>query len=227
MSDVNNNQTPAPADPQPAPEPSPAPQPNPQPEPKPQGRVYSEDYVRTLRDEAAGYRTRLRATEAAIRQALGLAQDAALPDDIAAALNGLREAGKREAEKVAERARAALLKAAFVSAAAGKVVDVEDAFALASQELANVEVDLESATVKVKPGPDGKERTMADLVEALLQRKPHLRAQAAAAGVGGTAPAGGASGQESPQEIARRIAEQRKAARGEGKSFWDRYRKGV
>lgn len=185
--------------------------------------MFSEDYVRALRDEAAGYRTRLRSHEQAARQALGLPDGAALPDDVGKALAGLKAAGQQGLEQTAGRAKTALLKGAFAAAAAGKVIDVDDAFALASQELAEAEVDLEAVTVKVKASQDGKQRSMADLVDALLARKPHLRAQGAPGGVGGTAPAGGGGGQEKEEDVAKRLAEARKGP-AERKSFWDRGR---
>jgi hypothetical protein len=101
------------------------------------------------------------------------------------------------------------------------VVDVDDAFALAGQELADAEADLESASVKIKAGADGKARTMANLVEALLTRKPHLKAQAGLGAVGGSAPAGGGGGAEKDEDVAKRMIEARKGS-GERKSFWDR-----
>jgi hypothetical protein len=174
--------------------------------------VFSEDYVRALRAEAAGYRTRLQPYETAIRQALGLAEGAALPEDLASALKGLKTAGDQATLQAAGKAKTALLKGAFAAAAAGKVVDVDDAFALAGQELADIEVDLESASVKVKAAADGKARTMADLVDALLARKPHLKAQAGPGGVGGTTPAGGGGGQEKDEDIAKRWLKPGRAA---------------
>ncbi|MDQ7794142.1 MAG: hypothetical protein RDU89_06980 [bacterium] len=230
MTEGTTNPTPAPgAQPAPStqPAPQPAPAPNPQPSPSPQstpgGQVFTEDYVQTLRGEAAGYRTRLRTFEQAVRQALGLAEGATLPDDVAKALAGLKTAGQQGLEQTTGRAKTALLKGAFAAAAAGKAVDVDDAFALAGQELADVEVDLETATIKVKPAQDGKQRSMADLVDAVLARKPHLRAQGAPGGVGGTAPAGGGGGQEKDEDVAKRLAEARKGP-AERKSFWDRGR---
>ena len=41
--------------------------------PTPQGRVFSEEYVGTLRKELAGYRTQAKTYEAALRKALGVA----------------------------------------------------------------------------------------------------------------------------------------------------------
>lgn len=187
-----------------------------------QGQVFSEDYVRALRTEAAGYRTRLQPYETAIRQALGLADGTELPADLAGALKGLKAVGDQATLQAAGKAKTALLKGAFSAAAAGRVVDVDDAFALAGQDLADAEVDLESASVKIKAGADGKARTMANLVEALLTRKPHLKAaQAGPGAVGGTTPAGGGGGAEKDEDVAKRIADSRRGA-GDKKSFWDR-----
>ncbi|MEW6080527.1 MAG: hypothetical protein AB1576_01805 [Bacillota bacterium] len=98
--------------------------------------MFSEDYVRALREEAASYRTRLRAHEQAARQALGLKDDTPLPQNAAEALAALKAEGQKALEQTSARAKMALLKGAFAAAEAGCVVDVDDAFALTGQELA-------------------------------------------------------------------------------------------
>lgn len=63
-----------PANTDPAP---PAPAANPAP---PSGKVYSEDYVGTLRNEAAGHRTKAKSLEKALRKVLGVADGEELGD---------------------------------------------------------------------------------------------------------------------------------------------------
>lgn len=225
--------------PDPAPTPQPAQQPTTQstPNPAPQGKVFTAEYVQALRDEAAGYRTRVRALEAAVRGALGLAEGADLPQDLNAALAGLKTAAQQAAEADLTTAKSLYAQGLFAAAGAGKLVDTAAAYALVAQAGYSVEVDLKSKTLVVKDAEgkqladkDGKALTgkaaMAALVDKLIERYPFLKGQSAAGPgqVGGTAPAGGGSGELDPKTWAQQFAEERAKARGNtgGSSFWGR-----
>lgn len=205
-------------------------------QPQPQGKVFTAEYVQALRDEAAGYRTRAKALEAAIRGALGLAEGADLPADVGAALAGLKTAAQQAAEADLATAKGLYAQGLFAAAGAGKLVDTDAAYALVAQAGYTVEVDLKSKTLVVKDsegkpltGQDGKQLTgkaaMAALVDKLIERYPFLKGQGAGPGqVGGTAPAGGGSGELDPKTWAEQFAQQRAQARGNtgGSSFWGR-----
>ena len=66
-----------------------------EPEARPEGaKTFSEDYVKALRGESAGYRTRAKAAEAALREVLGLGETEAL-GDLSARVAGYRDAQRR------------------------------------------------------------------------------------------------------------------------------------
>jgi hypothetical protein len=187
----------------------------------PAGKVFSEDYVESVRRESAGYRTRAKGYEEAVRNALGLKPEDNLPNDIPAALAALKASGAAEVEQTKTLAKGALLKAAFLTAAAGKVADSDDAYLLAGSLLAGIEVDLATGAVTV-PAKDGKARTLADIVTDLLTAKPHLKAGGQGAGVGGTATGGGSgNAKPTPAEQAAEIAKSRTQTQSTKKSFWD------
>lgn len=206
-------------------------------QPQPQGKVFTAEYVQALRDEAAGYRTRAKALEAAIRGALGLAEGADLPQDLNAALAGLRTAAQQAAAEELNTAKGLYAQGLFAAAGAGKLVDTDAAYALVAQAGFTVEVDLKAKTLVVKDAEgkqladkDGKALTgkaaMAALVDKLIERYPFLKGQSAAGPgqVGGTAPAGGGAGQTDEKAWAKQFAEERAKARGNtgGSSFWGR-----
>lgn len=176
---------------------------------KPAGTVFSADYVKALRDENAQHRTYGKGLEKAVKAGLGLKEDDPLPADIAASIAGLKTAGSAESEAVKTQAKGALLKAAFLTVAAGKVADADDAYLLAGSLLAGIEVDLATGALTI-PKKDGKDRTLADIVTDLLTAKPHLKAGGTGAGVGGTATGGGSGNQKpTPKEQAAEIAKNR------------------
>lgn len=204
-------------------------------QPVPQGKVFTEEYVRALREEAAGHRTRAKALEAAVRTALGLADGADLPQDLNTALAGLKIAAQQAVEADLATAKGLYAQGLFAAAGAGKLVDTDAAYALVAQAGYNVEVDLKSKTLVVK-GADGKElagqdgkaltgkAAMVALVDKLIEKYPFLKGQGAGPSqVGGTAPAGGGAGDDDPKARAKAIAEERAKARGTtGSSFWGR-----
>jgi hypothetical protein len=204
--------------------------------PAPGGQVFTAEYVEALRGESAGYRTQLRAAQAAARAALGLAEDAPLPQDLNAALAGLKVAGQQAVEADLATAKTLYAQGQFAAAGAGKVADVDLAFLAAAQLGYTMDVDLKAKTLVVKGADgkalvdkDGKQLTgaaaMSALVEALLTAKPILKGQGAGPSqVGGTAPAGGGSTENDPKAIAKQVAEERAKARGTGgtSGFWGR-----
>jgi hypothetical protein len=201
--------------------PTPAPTPAPAPAPAPAGKTFTEEYVQALRQEAAGHRTHGKTLEQALRTGLGLKEGDSLPSDLPGAIAALKASGAAEAETVKTQAKGALLKAAFLTAAAGKVADADDAFLLAGSLLSGIEVDLGTGAVTV-PAKDGKARTLSDIVTDLLTAKPHLKAGGAPTGVGGTATGGGDGNKKpTPEEQAKEIAKNRNQTTSTKKSFWD------
>ena len=169
--------------------------------------TYSKEYVQDLRREAADYRTKLRAAEedrdkfktqsetsetknnaflAKARELLKL--DAAVGLD---ELSTKLEAAVKGAETMSDKAKSALLKAAFNDAATkANLVDADAAFKLA--DLTTVSVDLESLTVYPvdkdgkKIQKDGKDVLgLSGIVETLVKDKPYLAGKAGSAAVGG------------------------------------------
>lgn len=197
--------------------------------------MFSAEYVESLRQESAGYRTQLRTAQAAVRAALGMADGADLPQDLTAALGGLKTAAQAAAAEELTTAKSLYAQGLFAASAAGKVADVDLAFLAVSQLGYTVDVDLKSKTLTVK-GADGKvladkdgkalsgAAAMGALVDALITAKPILKGQGAGpAGVGGTAGAGGSGGEETPQQAAERIADERTKGRTTGgTSLWGR-----
>jgi hypothetical protein len=115
-----------------------------------------------------------------------------------------------------------------------KLANVDAAFALVAQAGYTIDVDLKTKTLAVK-GADGKQladkdgkaltgqAAMGALVDKLVEVYPFLKGQAGPGQVGGTTPPGGGPGEETPQQFAKRIADERAAARGGAKqSFWNR-----
>lgn len=111
----------------------------------------------------------------------------------------LRESLEAEKAKVADaqaKARAALIKAAFVAeAATANLVSVDDAFKLA--DLSEVDVSEDGTVTGIK-----------EAVEQLVKEKPYLVKQGQGAGTGG-APFRGGPAQDNDAERARQIALER------------------
>lgn len=73
----------------PAPESTPAPASD--PAPAPSGKVFSEDYVRTLRNESAGHRTTAKKYETALKTIFGIDASAELGDNLESHINALNQ----------------------------------------------------------------------------------------------------------------------------------------
>lgn len=142
-------------------------------------KVYSEEYVRALRAENAGYRTQRRELERqlqAIRSALGLKDEDVVSDwgryfaDRTAEHEGALAAAQETAKKL-------VLKAEVTAqAAALGIVDPDIAFAVA--DLSEAQVDDEGTVTGVK-----------EALEALVEAKPFLKRSGGSPSIGaGTNP---------------------------------------
>ncbi|MBQ3045140.1 MAG: phage scaffolding protein [Clostridia bacterium] len=94
---------PAPAEPDPAPAAEPAPAPG--------GKVFSEDYVRTLRNESAGHRTTAKKYEAALKTVFGIDADAELGDDLEGHINALNQRNEAAQQDALKKANNRLIAA--------------------------------------------------------------------------------------------------------------------
>lgn len=142
-------------------------------------RTFSEDYVRALRAESAGYRTKLKGVEdqiVAIRKALGISEGQEVTD-WAKVVQEREDAHKKAVADAQEAGRKLMVRAEVTAqAAALGIVDADAAFALA---------DLS----KVQVAEDGKVSGVKETLEALLTAKPYLKKMATGAGIGaGTNP---------------------------------------
>lgn len=85
-----------------------------EPETRPEGaKTFSEDYVKAIRGESAGYRTRAKAAETALREVLGLGETEAL-GDLSARVAGYRDAQSKAqaaAQKINDRLVGAAIRA--------------------------------------------------------------------------------------------------------------------
>lgn len=140
------------------------------------------------------------AMEAALKAAKE-AQDAQKSE--AEKLREALEAEKAKAAQAVERAKTALIKAAFTAEAlAANLVSVDDAFKLA--DLSGVEVDDDGTVTGVK-----------EAVEKLVQEKPYLVKQAVSGGAGGGNPARSRTGDSNPADAARAIMQRQGLLRPE------------
>jgi hypothetical protein len=192
--------------------------------------TYSKEYVQDLRREAADYRTKLRTAEEErdkfkkqfeegdvqnktfLEKVKGLLKLDANTDlkEVSTKL----EAAIQNAGVMSDKAKSALLKAAFNDAATkANLVDADAAFKLA--DLGSVNVDLESLTV-YPIDKDGKQIQkdgqpvlgLSGIVEGLIKDKPYLAGKAGSSSVGsGSNP--GAGGAADPVEAAKAMAEAR------------------
>ena len=192
--------------------------------------TFSREYVQDLRNEAAEYRTKLRAAETARDEALSKHKTA--EEGFTALLGRTREVLKLDAkadaatvtqklfealtgsDSLTKRAQEALLKAAFLSAAGkANLIDSDAAFKLAN--LKDVKVDLESMSV-YPMDKDGKQVTkdgkpvtgVDDIITTLVKDKPYLAGKAGGTSVGGGSNPGN-PGAPDPIEAAKKLAEER------------------
>lgn len=86
-----------------------------EPAANPEGaKTFSEDYVKALRGESAGYRTRAKAAENALREVFGLSEAEAL-GDLSARLSNYRAAQNRAQNEAVQKANDRLVGAAIRS----------------------------------------------------------------------------------------------------------------
>lgn len=125
-------------------------------------------------------------------------------------LRAALEAEKNKAKGAEERAKRALIKAAFAEAAiAANLVSVDDAFLLA--DLSNVEVSDDGTVTGVK-----------EAVEQLVKEKPYLVKQTGGqGGAGGGNPPRGNVATEDPAEYGRQMAAKRNQQQAQTSSGFD------
>jgi len=162
-------------------------------------RTYTEEYVRALRAESAGYRTRAKALDeqlAGVRKAFGI-PDGQDPDWTKVLAD--REATHTTALEAASKNAKQMLLRAEVRALAAELgaVDADVVWQLA---------DLSKAQI----ADDGKVTGVKEAIEALLKDKPFLKGSTGAKpGVGAPGGNPGPSGAPDPVEAAKKLAEER------------------
>lgn len=167
-------------DPQPGPDPTPdhtpepTPDPNPTPDPTPDpgpGKVFSEDYVKTLRTESAGYRKRANAAESRVKEL-----ESGQSEDLSTAQNE-RDTLKTQNEQLRERIR----RAAFI-----------EEIGLPSARLAYASVaDL---ALEVEYDDDDRPTNLDDVRKALKKEFPQVFGDGSADGGAGSGDVGGYEG---------------------------------
>jgi hypothetical protein len=163
-------------------------------------RTYTEEYVRALRAESAGYRTRAKALD---EQLAGIRKAFSIPDgqdpDWTKVLSDHEATHKTALEAAEKNAKQALLRAEVRAMGAELgVVDADVVWQL---------VDLSKAQI----ADDGKITGVKEAIEALLKDKPFLKAATAGKSGGVGAPGGnpGPTGAPDPVEAAKKLAEER------------------
>jgi len=162
-------------------------------------RTYTEEYVRALRAESAGYRTRAKALDeqlAVVRKAFSI-PDGQDPD-WTKVLSDHEATHKTALEAAEKNAKQALLRAEVRALGAELgVVDADVVWQL---------VDLSKAQI----ADDGKITGVKEAIEALLKDKPFLKGSTGAKpGVGAPGGNPGPSGAPDPVEAAKKLAEER------------------
>ena len=166
-------------------------------------RTYTEEYVRALRAESAGYRTRAKALDeqlACVRKAFSI-PDGQDPDWTKVLSD--HEATHKTALEAAEKNAKQMLLRAEVRALAAElgVVDADVVWQL---------VDLSKAQI----ADDGKITGVKEAIEALLKDKPFLKGSTGAkAGVGAPGGNPGPTGAPDAVEAAKKFAEERNKSR--------------
>ena len=82
----------------------------------PAGKTFTEDYVKTLRDESSGYKTTAKAYESALRKAFGL-KDSEELGDVGERLTSYQQAQQRQIDDALSTANQRLIKAEIKSIA--------------------------------------------------------------------------------------------------------------
>lgn len=162
-------------------------------------RTYTEEYVRALRAESAGYRTRAKALD---EQLAGIRKAFSIPDgqdpDWTKVLSDHEATHKTALEAAEKNAKQMLLRAEVRALGAELgVVDADVVWQL---------VDLSKAQI----ADDGKITGVKEAIEALLKDKPFLKGSTGAKpGVGAPGGNPGPSGAPDPVEAAKKLAEER------------------
>jgi hypothetical protein len=162
-------------------------------------RTYTEEYVRALRAESAGYRTRAKGLD---EQLAGIRKAFSIPDgqdpDWTKVLSDHEATHKTALEAAEKNAKQALLRAEVRALGAELgVVDADVVWQL---------VDLSKAQI----ADDGKITGVKEAIEALLKDKPFLKGSTGAKpGVGAPGGNPGPTGAPDPVEAAKKLAEER------------------
>ena len=163
-------------------------------------RTYTEEYVRALRAESAGYRTKAKGLD---EQLAGIRKAFSIPDgqdpDWTKVLADHEATHKTALEAAGKNAKEMLLRAEMRALGAELgVVDADVMWQLA---------DLSKAQI----ADDGKVTGVKEAIEALLKDKPFLKAAAGAGKPGVGAPGGnpGPTGAPDAVEAAKKLAEER------------------
>lgn len=153
-------------------------------------KTYTEDYVRALRGEAAGYRTQLRELEGilgTVKQHFGVEGEVS---DWSKVLEGAKTAQQQAIEQATSKAQTLLIKAEIKAQAADLgIVDAEAAERLA--DLSGVQI-----------GDDGAVTGVKEALTALVEAKPYLKG--APGKVGGPSNPGAGN---APKDLDSQIAE--------------------
>ena len=162
-------------------------------------RTYTEEYVRALRAESAGYRTRAKGLD---EQLAGIRKAFSIPDgqdpDWTKVLSDHEATHKTALEAAEKNAKQMLLRAEVRALGAELgVVDADVVWQL---------VDLSKAQI----ADDGKITGVKEAIEALLKDKPFLKGSTGAKpGVGAPGGNPGPSGAPDAVEAAKKLAEER------------------
>lgn len=148
-------------------------------------KTYTEDYVRALRGEAAGYRTQLRELEnvlGTVKQHFGVEGDVS---DWSKVLESHKAAQQQAIEQATSKAQTLLIKAEIKAQAADLgIVDAE-----AAEQLADLS--------GVKIGDDGAVTGVKEALTTLLEAKPYLKGAPKQVG-GPSNPGAGNTGDKNP-----------------------------
>lgn len=166
----------------------------------PTGTLFSEDYVRSLRSEAAGYRVQLQSLRKSLKDTLGIE----VGDDPTESLTKFKDQQTGQINSAIAKAQDFLLKGATdkLKVELG-IKDIEVAMGLVDK-------------TKIKVGENGEVEGLKEQLEAVLEAKPYLK-DTTPAPVGGN-PARGTGG-SSDDSVAKAMAMAQQRNQRQGSSY--------
>ena len=167
------------------------------------GNLFTEDYVKTLRGEAAGYRIQLQAIKKSLKDELGIE----LGDDPVETLTQFKQKQVDAAEEAINKAKDLLLRV--------EVEKLKAELGIRDMEVAMALVDKSKVEVK----DDGAVEGLKDQLEALLEQKPYLKDTTPTPG-GGNPPRGAGGSTDSAVDKAKEMALKRNKKSG-GNDPWN------